>query len=148
MIPIQRKRSGGGYLKKGVGYEHIAQRIKCRQPVRVVIHSKERITLITEPTRNLDCIWDEASVNHQNVGVFVMPLLLSRRPAIDRARVWMGIAIAIIWLAVALTSIFTPELVTGTDPTRVPIAAIISPVVGAIGTGIVCGFVWLLARGS
>jgi hypothetical protein len=60
----------------------------------------------------------------------------------------MAVAIASIWLAVALTSIFAPDLVTGTDPTQVPIAAIISPVVGAIATGFVCGFVWLLARGN
>lgn len=40
-----------------------------------------------------------------------------------------------LWLAVAATCIFGPELVTGSDPTRVPLAGLVAPVVGTILTG-------------
>ncbi len=33
----------------------------------------------------------------------------------------LGIAVGAIWAVVAIASIWTPELVTGTDPTRVPL---------------------------
>ncbi len=34
----------------------------------------------------------------------------------------------------AIASIAAPDLVTGTDPTRIPIAALIAPIVGKIVT--------------
>jgi hypothetical protein len=40
-----------------------------------------------------------------------------------------------IWLAVALVSIYAPVLIAGTDPTRLPIAAIVAPIAGATLTG-------------
>lgn len=46
----------------------------------------------------------------------------------------VSVSIIVLWLAVAATSIFAPELVTGTDPTRIPLAAFIAPVVGAVAT--------------
>ena len=42
-----------------------------------------------------------------------------------------------IWVVVALASIFAPELVTGTDPTRIPLAALVAPIAGLVGTGFV-----------
>ncbi len=67
------------------------------------------------------------------------------RPATSNA-VRRGIAYAtvIIWIAVAATSVFGPELVTGSDPTRLPIAAIFAPIAGALVTGIVCALMRLL----
>ena len=50
---------------------------------------------------------------------------------------------AAIWTAVTLLSIFAPSYVTGSDPTRIPTAAILSPVVGVIGTGFVAAFTTL-----
>ena len=44
---------------------------------------------------------------------------------------------AVIWAGVALVAIYVPEMVTGTDPTRLPLAAIIAPIAGAILTRIV-----------
>ena len=41
-----------------------------------------------------------------------------------------------IWAAVAVIAIYVPEMVTGTDPTRLPLAAIIAPIAGAILTRI------------
>lgn len=34
-----------------------------------------------------------------------------------------------------LVSIYAPVMITGSDPTRVPIAAIVAPIAGAILTG-------------
>ena len=55
---------------------------------------------------------------------------------------WFGAAIAVatIWVAVALASIAGPSLVTGTDPTTIPLAAILSPFAGVIGTAYVAIF--------
>lgn len=43
------------------------------------------------------------------------------------ARVF-AVAVLPIWLAATLVSLFTPDLVSGTDPTRTPLAALIAPV--------------------
>ena len=45
--------------------------------------------------------------------------------------------VGIIWLAVALVSIYVPVIVSGTDPTQVPIGAVVAPIAGAIATGAV-----------
>ena len=60
-------------------------------------------------------------------------------PTRDRMARW-GLAVAVlgIWGAVALVSIFAPTTVTGSDPTTVPIAGLISPVAGTIATGFAC----------
>jgi hypothetical protein len=46
-----------------------------------------------------------------------------------------ALIVGVVWLAVALVSIYAPVIVAGTDPTRVPIAAIVAPIAGAILTG-------------
>lgn len=46
-----------------------------------------------------------------------------------------ALMVGVVWLAVALVSIYAPVIVAGTDPTRVPIAAIVAPIAGAILTG-------------
>lgn len=43
--------------------------------------------------------------------------------------------VSAIWIAVCVAVIATPVMETGTDPTTIPIAALIVPVVGAITTG-------------
>ena len=52
---------------------------------------------------------------------------------------WLGFVTMVlaIWAVVALAGIFAPELVTGTDPTRIPLAALIAPVAGMVATGFV-----------
>ena len=55
--------------------------------------------------------------------------------------VWTGVAVAAIWLAVAVASIFVPDFVTGSDPTRIPLAAMISPVAGMIATAFLAIFI-------
>ncbi len=61
---------------------------------------------------------------------------------------WLSISILTIWMAVALVSIYAPELVTGSDPTTLPLAAVISPPVGAGASGFVCVFSWIAGRGG
>jgi len=46
-------------------------------------------------------------------------------------------ATSAIWVAVLVVSLAAPMMVTGTDPTRIPLAAILAPVVGAVATGFV-----------
>jgi hypothetical protein len=56
---------------------------------------------------------------------------------------WRTLAIAVvtIWSVVAIVSIMAPELVTGSDPTRLPIAALVAPVAGMIATAFTCVYV-------
>jgi hypothetical protein len=61
-------------------------------------------------------------------------LAFARRARVDAA---FGISVAILWLAVALTSIAAPVMVTGSDPTQIPIAVLIAPVVGCLATGFI-----------
>jgi len=49
--------------------------------------------------------------------------------------VWTAATIMVIWIAVALSSIFSPDLVAGGNTgANVPVAAIICPFFGAIAT--------------
>lgn len=52
-----------------------------------------------------------------------------------RADPTLAVSVVLLWFAIAATSIFAPSLVTGSDPTTVPVAALVAPVVGAITTG-------------
>jgi hypothetical protein len=58
---------------------------------------------------------------------------------IGSPRVWVvyDLIVCGIWLAVALVSIYVPVIVSGTDPTQVPIGAVVAPIAGAIATGAV-----------
>lgn len=55
-----------------------------------------------------------------------------------RADATLAVATALLWFSVAAASIFAPEFVTGTDPTRIPIVALIAPVIGTVMTGFLC----------
>jgi len=52
----------------------------------------------------------------------------------ERADGTFGLSVALLWLAVMVTSIASPAMVTGTDPTTIPIAAMVAPIVGCLGT--------------
>ena len=70
-------------------------------------------------------------------------MAFSRRTRGSSPSLWLGFLIAIgsIWAAVALVSIFSPALVTGSDPTTVPIAVFIAPIGGVIATAFASVFV-------
>jgi len=63
-------------------------------------------------------------------------LTFSRRTRGATHSLWVGFTIAIagIWAAVALASIYSPTFVTGTDPTTIPIGVFVAPVAGMIAT--------------
>ena len=69
---------------------------------------------------------------------YVLMATRVRHPDDDPA-IWLGfeVSVVVIWAVVALTGIFGPELVTGTDPTRIPLAALVTPVAGLVATGFV-----------
>jgi hypothetical protein len=50
---------------------------------------------------------------------------------------WWVVAIvtAAVWAGVALVSVYAPSIVTGTDPTTIPIASLLAPIVGVLVTG-------------
>lgn len=61
------------------------------------------------------------------------------RDVSDEPSRWLGFELSVltIWVVVALAGILAPELVTGTDPTRIPLAALVAPVAGMVATGFV-----------
>jgi hypothetical protein len=67
----------------------------------------------------------------------------SRRGSLGDRWMWVAYTtgVGVVWLAVALVGIFCPDMVTGTDPTRIPIAGILAPFVGAAVTGLIGEFV-------
>ncbi len=69
---------------------------------------------------------------------YVLMATHAREESDDPSR-WLGFELSVltIWVVVALAGIFAPELVTGTDPTRIPLAALVAPVAGLVATGFV-----------
>ncbi len=65
------------------------------------------------------------------------------RADVSARTAWMtlGIGVGVVWIAVLLVSVFAPDFVTGTDPTRLPFGAMLSPIAGLALTRVVCGFV-------
>jgi len=70
-------------------------------------------------------------------------LAVSRRGAGASRALWTGMTIAVagIWLTVLVVSVFAPEMETGSDPTVIPIAALVAPIAGSIATAFVSVFV-------
>jgi len=64
-------------------------------------------------------------------------LILCRRDATAAT----ALSVAAVWLVVTLVGILVPEMVTGSDPTRIPVAALLAPVVGAVATGFVSALI-------
>lgn len=65
-----------------------------------------------------------------------------RTPDVDRPS-WAAftVAISITWLVVAITSILSPDLISGTEDTHVPIATLVSPIAGVLATAFASVFV-------
>ncbi len=68
-------------------------------------------------------------------------LARSRRNAPDSSWVTIGVGTVFIWLAVTLASAFGPSLETGSDPTVIPIPALIAPIAGMLLTRFLAEFV-------
>jgi hypothetical protein len=55
---------------------------------------------------------------------------------------WRNVSrvVAFVWGVATLVSIFVPRVETGSDPTRIPLAAIIAPIAATVVTKIFCQF--------
>jgi len=77
-------------------------------------------------------------------GALATGLLLLAAAFTDRGRVgtWPAVSVIaiLVWAAVALASIFAPTMVTGTDPTTIPLAALLAPIAGALVTAFLAVF--------
>ena len=51
------------------------------------------------------------------------------------SRTGWTLSIVVVWALMALATIFAPVMVTGTDPTSIPLAVMIAPPVAAVVTG-------------
>jgi len=73
----------------------------------------------------------------------VLAVLDGIRLGIAHATPWVVLAagVSLVWLGVLAISACTPALVTGTDPTRIPLAAMGVPIVGVFLTWFVCTLV-------
>jgi hypothetical protein len=67
-------------------------------------------------------------------------LLAAVRSDVGEGLSWRSLALAVvsIWSIAAAVSGLGPELVTGADPTRVPLSALIAPPAASLATGFVC----------
>lgn len=70
-------------------------------------------------------------------GVFVWSMGRLRGSA-SRRPIWIGLAAAtaVIWLVAVILSVALPVVETGSDPTRLPIGAMVSPVAAMVLTGV------------
>jgi hypothetical protein len=73
-------------------------------------------------------------------------MAFTRRTRGTSRSLWQGftLAVASVWTVVALASVFAPSMVTGTDPTTIPMAAIAAPIAGVVATA----FASVFAAGS
>jgi hypothetical protein len=53
---------------------------------------------------------------------------------VQDARDWL-LAVGLVWGAMAAAAVLAPSMVTGSDPTEIPIAALVAPPVAAVVTG-------------
>ena len=65
------------------------------------------------------------------VAATVYALMTPSRNSLSR---WT-LGVATLWLATALIAVAAPVMVTGSDPTRIPLAVIVAPPVAAVVTG-------------
>jgi hypothetical protein len=73
------------------------------------------------------------------VGTLVLLLAMGRLRGRPNWRpIWVGLSVAtlVIWSAATILAITLPVIETGTDPTRVPVAAIVAPVAAAMLTAL------------
>lgn len=76
-------------------------------------------------------------------GIVVLTALQGTRSGSFGRAAWvaLGTGVSLIWLGVLLFSVLAPVFVTGSDPTRIPLAAMGVGILGVFGTWFVCLFV-------
>jgi cation transporter-like permease len=73
---------------------------------------------------------------------------LVRRRRIDAWLVAQPVATIVVWCGAVVVSVFTPPMVTGTDPTIIPLAAIIAPIAAAAVTVIAAALAFFADRAT
>lgn len=70
-------------------------------------------------------------------------LMVSRNRSETERGPWFSLLIAVvaIWGATATACILAPQMVTGTDPTQIPIAALVAPIAAMVATATACLYV-------
>jgi hypothetical protein len=70
------------------------------------------------------------------------------RGSASRQPIWVGLTVATlaVWLLATILSIALPVVETGTDPTRLPIAALVAPIGAAVLSGLAATFAAVFAR--
>jgi hypothetical protein len=48
------------------------------------------------------------------------------------------LAVTAVWATTAVASIYAPPMVAGTDPTRIPLVALLAPLAAMAVTGFIC----------
>jgi hypothetical protein len=86
----------------------------------------------------VDWVWGAIAT-----GFVVLAAIQGIRAATTSLAAWtsLGIGVALTWLGVCLVSVFAPVFITGSDPTRIPLAAMGTPILGVFVTWFVCTFV-------
>jgi len=86
----------------------------------------------------IDWIWGLVATSF-----VVIAAMKGIRASVASLTLWvtLGVGTAVIWAGVALVSVFAPTMVTGTDPTTLPLAAIGAPIVGCFLTWFICTLV-------
>jgi hypothetical protein len=56
---------------------------------------------------------------------------------------WTVVGVVVIWVAVALISLFAPDMVTGSEQEHLPVAAFATWISGVVGTG---AFFWMMGK--
>jgi len=79
---------------------------------------------------------------------YILTTFTKSRSWPDAASLWRNVSrvVAVVWAAATLVSIFVPRVETGSDPTRIPLAAIIAPIAATVVTKIFCQFFTEMAR--
>jgi hypothetical protein len=56
---------------------------------------------------------------------------------------WTAAGVAVIWVAAALISVFSPDMVSGSEQEHLPVAAFATWISGVVGTG---AFFWMMGK--
>jgi hypothetical protein len=56
---------------------------------------------------------------------------------------WTAAGVAVIWVAAALISVFSPDMVSGSEQEHLPVAAFATWISGVVGTG---AFFWMMSK--
>ena len=134
----------------GVGYRAVATAISLVAiwvaATIAAVYSPDMITGSNQEHLQLSMFlaWPLAAVA---TGMVLLAAGVSRR-AVESAGAWAVFAVltGVAWSAAAIASVFVSPMVTGTDPTTIPLAAIVAPLFAVLVTAY--GSIYVAGAGS